>query len=124
MGSEWYVLIDTQEAFGEEHWHLRDKIHVEGGREQALARAEELCFSYLQQHRPLDEHGHAVYRTSDTSWLVEVSREAWHAGWERPSTCTSYARLTVAELVAVKETPPATRKTPKKGLLRRALGGD
>ncbi|MFF0094125.1 hypothetical protein ACFYSF_29765 [Streptomyces canus] len=122
--SEWYVLVETNEGWSDSNWRLKDKVHVEGGREQALARAEELSLSYQEGLYRSEEYGHLVFRTSETSWLLELSRESWPSDEDEPYTRTEYARLTVAELVASKERPPAQRPASKKGALRRALGRD
>ena len=37
MAGEWYVLVETNNG-DSDGWILKDKVHVEGGREQALAR--------------------------------------------------------------------------------------
>ena len=122
--SEWYVLVEKNEGWSDSNWLLEDKVHVAGGREQALARAEELSLSYRDGlYRPT-EYGHLVFRTSETSWLLELTRESWHSERDEPYTRTEYARLTVAELVASKEPPPAERPASKKGILRRTLGRD
>jgi hypothetical protein len=121
---EWYVLVETNKGYSDDNWLLKDKVHVEGGREQALARAEELSLSYRESLWRAEEYGHLVFRISETSWLLELSSESWHSDRDEPYTRTEYARLTVAELVASKETPPAQRPEPKKGVLRRALGRD
>ncbi|MDQ0910640.1 hypothetical protein QFZ22_006625 [Streptomyces canus] len=92
--------------------------------EQALARAEELSLSYPKGLWRAEEYGHLVFRTSETSWLLELSRESWPSDRDEPYTRTEYARLTVAELVTSKEPPPAQRPASKKGVLRRALGRD
>ncbi|MEU1480509.1 hypothetical protein [Streptomyces sp. NPDC005760] len=120
---EWYVFIERNTGYGESNWVLKARVHVEGGREQALAHAEELSLTWPGGRRA-EENGHRVFRTAETSWLVELTEEAWHPDWEEPRTFTEYFRLTVAELVASKETPPAKRPAPKKGVLRRALGRD
>ena len=122
--SEWYVLVEKNEGWSDSNWRLKDKVHVEGGREQALARAEELSLSYREGLYRAKEYGHLVFRTSETSWLLELTRELWHSDRDEPYTFTEYARLTVAELVASKEPPPAPRPASKKGVLRRALGRD
>ncbi|MFK4100042.1 hypothetical protein ACI2L1_08160 [Streptomyces sp. NPDC019531] len=124
MGGGWYVLVERNQGHSDSNWLLKDKIHVEGGREQALARAEELSLSLPGALWRAEEYGHLVFRTSETSWLLEFTTEAWHADWDKPHTFTEYARLTVAELVASKEPPPAQRPASKKGVLRRALGRD
>ena len=124
MGGEWYVLVETNKGYSDDNWLLKDKVHVEGGREQALARAEELSLSYRESLWRAEEYGHLVFRISETSWLLELTSESWYSDRDEPSTRTEYARLTVAELVASKEHPPAQRPEPKKGVLRRALGRD
>jgi hypothetical protein len=122
--SEWYVFVEKNDGGIDDDWVLKDKVHVEGGREQALARAEELSLSYREDLYRAKEYGHLVFRTSETSWLLELTRELWHSDRDEPYTFTEYARLTVAELVASKEPPPAPRPASKKGVLRRALGRD
>ena len=97
---------------------------MEGGREQALARAEELSLSYREGLYRAKEYGHLVFRISETSWLLELTRESWDSDRDKPYTRTEYARLTVAELVTSKEPPPAERPASKKGILRRTLGRD
>ncbi|NEB04392.1 hypothetical protein [Streptomyces sp. SID13726] len=124
MGGGWYVLVEANKGYGDDTWLLKDKVHVEGGREQALARAEELSLTYPEGPGHAQEYGRLVFRTSETSWLIEFKREAWQSGWDAPHVFTGHARLTVAELVASKEPPPAKRPEPKKGTLRRALGRD
>ncbi|CAM5600275.1 hypothetical protein [Streptomyces canus] len=121
---EWYVLVEENKGWSDSNWLLKKKVHVEGGREQALARAEELSLSYVQDLWRAEEYGRLVFRTSETSWLLELSRESWDSDRDEPYTFTEYARLSVAELVASKERPPAQRPASKKGVLRRALGRD
>ncbi|MFI6434583.1 hypothetical protein [Streptomyces sp. NPDC050759] len=122
--SEWYVLVEENAGWSDSNWRLKNKVHVEGGREQALARAEELSLSYVEDSWRAEEYGRLVFRTSETSWLLELTRESWPSDDDEPYTRTDYARLTVAELVASKEAPPAQRPAPKKGILRRTLGRD
>ena len=124
MGGAWYVLVERNEGWSESNWLLKDKVHVEGGREQAIARAEELCLSYRESLWRGEEYGHLVFRTSETSWFLELTRESWSDERKELYTLTEYARLTVAELVVAEEPPPAQRPEPKKGVLRRALGRD
>lgn len=97
---------------------------MEGGREQALARAEELSLSYVEDRWRAEEYGRLVFRTSETSWLLELTRESWPSDRDEPYTTTEYAPLSVAELVASREAPPAQRPAPKKGILRRTLDRD
>ena len=124
MGGEWYVLVESNDGRSENNWLLKDKVHVEGGREQAIARAEELSLSYRKSLPFGEEYGHLVFRTSETSWYLELTREWWFRERKESYTHTEYARLTVAELVAAEEPPPAQRPEPKKGVLRRTLGRD
>ena len=122
--SEWYVLVEKNEGWSDSNWLLEDKVHVAGGREQALARAEELSLSYREGLYRAKEYGHLVFRISETSWLLELTRESWDSDRDKPYTRSEYARLTVAELVTSKEPPPAERPASKKGILRRTLGRD
>ncbi|MGW2698978.1 hypothetical protein [Streptomyces sp. NPDC001340] len=125
MGGEWYVLVETNNGDSDGNWLLKDKVHVEGGREQALARAEELSLTYTDR---LYDGGHGygllVFRISETSWLAEITHSRWSTYDEEPVTRTQYARLTVAQLISSTEPPPVERPAPKKGRLRRALGRD
>ncbi|WP_371659906.1 hypothetical protein [Streptomyces sp. NBC_00280] len=125
-GGEWYVLVEKMSArLSDSSWSLDDKLHVDGGREQALARAEELSLSYPKDHLGgAAEYGYLMFRASETSWLLEFSREFWNEYRNRPMTSTSHVRISVAQLVASKETPPAEPPAAKKGILRRTLGRD
>ncbi|MEV5968671.1 hypothetical protein [Streptomyces sp. NPDC051921] len=111
----WYVLVEmTVTASGDDRWELVDKVSVEGGREAALAKAEEMSRTYVRGAQP-EECGRLVFRTSPTTWIVEQSRSFWGDG--REHTNTRHLHIRVAELEYVKETPPAER--PGKGWLRR-----
>ncbi|MET7326118.1 hypothetical protein [Streptomyces sp. NPDC005549] len=107
----WYVLVERVK-YGE--WSLVDKIPVEGGEEEALARAEETA-----RTRPpwgsttSDSCGRLVFRTSPTSWLVELTESSWSKGDKSPTTYTEHLNIRVAELVHVQELVPA--EPPKKG---------
>ncbi|MFJ9808274.1 hypothetical protein ACIRTB_08600 [Streptomyces sp. NPDC101158] len=110
----WYVLVETTVTVGgDDRWELVDKIGVEGGREAALAKAQELSRTYVRGAQP-EECGRLVFRTSPTSWIVEQTRSFWGDG--RESTSARHLHIRVAELEFVKETPPAAR--PRKGWLR------
>ncbi|MCX5558492.1 hypothetical protein [Streptomyces sp. NBC_00038] len=109
MGSEaeWYVLVERNKGSSDTEWTLREKIHAEGGRDAALVKAEELTRSYLERgFYSLGDTGRSVFRISETSWLVEVSYSRWPEGAMRPVTSSSHIRISVAELVYFKETPP------------------
>ncbi|WP_433450232.1 hypothetical protein ACQPXS_17445 [Streptomyces sp. CA-142005] len=124
MGGEWYVLVETKKGDGD-GWILKDKVHVEGGREQALARAEELSLTYTRGlYLSRSDHGRVVFRISETSWLAEITESLWSTSYEEAFTIMRYARLTVAQLISSREPPPVERPAPKKGRLRRALGRD
>ncbi|MFG3346878.1 hypothetical protein ACGF1Z_17630 [Streptomyces sp. NPDC048018] len=113
----WYVLVEANEAYGgDDRWDLVEKIAVDGGREAALGRAEELSRTYVRGADP-ERCGRLVFRTSPTSWLVEQTRSVWYDGLSSPNTLSRHMRISVAELELVKETPPAER--PRKGWLRR-----
>ncbi|GAA4592315.1 hypothetical protein AB0L55_39005 [Streptomyces anthocyanicus] len=107
----WYVLVERVK-YGE--WSLVDKIPVEDGEEKALARAEETA-----RTRPpwgsttSDPCGQLVFRTSPTSWLVELTESSWSKGDKSPTTYTEHLNVRVAELVHVQELVPA--EPPKKG---------
>ncbi|MEV4950045.1 hypothetical protein [Streptomyces sp. NPDC053755] len=107
----WYVLVERVKH-GE--WSLVDKIPVEGGEEAALARGEEIT-----RTRPpwgsaaSDPCGRLVFRTSPTSWLVELTESSWAKGEKSPTTYTEHLNIRVAELVRVQEPVPA--EPPEKG---------
>ncbi|MDW4906124.1 hypothetical protein RB628_12430 [Streptomyces sp. ADMS] len=123
---EWYALVEEMAGRSDDsEWWLKEKLHVEGGREQALSRAAELSLAYPKD--PWNggpKYGYLVFRTSETSWLIELSDEYWSENSDGPKTFTKHARLSVAQLVASKETPPVEPPAGKKGILRRALGRD
>jgi hypothetical protein len=124
MGVEWYVLVETNNGYSDGNWLLRDKVHVAGGREQAVAHAEELTRSSVERRTGGDPHrGHRVFRTSETSWLLEFTQSRWYEPRDRATENSSYARISVAELISSAEARPAERPAPEKGRLRRALGG-
>ncbi|MGW5426398.1 hypothetical protein ACWET9_04130 [Streptomyces sp. NPDC004059] len=124
MGGEWYVLVETKNG-DSDGWILKDKVHVGGGREQALARAEELSLTYTRGlYLSGSDHGRVVFRISETSWLAEITESLWSTSREEAFTKMRYARLPVAQLISSTEPPPVERPAPKKGRLRRALGRD
>ncbi|MEV6296036.1 hypothetical protein AB0M41_37690 [Streptomyces sp. NPDC051896] len=118
------MLVETKNG-DSDGWILKDKVHVEGGREQALARAEELSLTYTRGlYLSRSDHGRVVFRISETSWLAEITESLWSTSREEAFTKMRYARLTVAQLISSTEPPPVERPAPKKGRLRRALGRD
>ncbi|MFD3931792.1 hypothetical protein [Streptomyces sp. NPDC058614] len=124
MGSEaeWYVLVERNEGSIDMEWTLREKIHAEGGREAASAKAEEIARSYpARDYYSQDETGRSVFRISETSWLVEVTRSWWNDEAKKASTASSHIRVSLAELVYFKETPPAEPPPAKGGRLGRML---
>ncbi|MCT9076855.1 hypothetical protein [Streptomyces fulvoviolaceus] len=104
---EWYVVIEAD--YGLEHqWRLEKKIHVEGGREQTVARARELCLSHRDGGFFNEEHGRQVFRLSETSWLVELSKASWDEKSEESRVYPAgLLRISVAELETTREAPPA-----------------
>lgn len=124
MGSEaeWYVLVERNEGPIDTEWTLGEKIHAEGGREAALAKAEEITRSCLgRSFYSQGATGRSVFRISETSWLVEVSHSSWSEGATRPWTSSSHVRVSVAELVYFEETPPAEPSPAKGSRLGRVL---
>ncbi|MFK0231262.1 hypothetical protein ACIQUL_36475 [Streptomyces sp. NPDC090303] len=111
----WYVLVEANESYSsDERGELVAKIPVEGGREAALAHAEEMSRTYARGVDP-EQYGRLVFRTSPTSWLVE---QTWLVRYDRsdsPSTLSRPMRICIAELVFARE--PAD--PPKKGWRRR-----
>jgi hypothetical protein len=107
----WYVLVERVK-YGE--WSLVDKISVEGGEEEALVRAEETARSRPPWGSTASSPcGRLVFRTSPTSWLVELTESSWAKGDKSPTTYTEHLNIRVAELVHVQELVPA--EPPKKG---------
>ncbi|WP_129843137.1 hypothetical protein [Streptomyces sp. RFCAC02] len=122
--AQWYVLVEADGGWGtESEWVLAEKHRVEGNREAALSRAEEICRTHPVLW-DLEESGRAVFQTSESSWLVEVTHETWNEHLGRPSTLTEHFRVTVGLLVHTRETPPAAPPGKKPGVLRRAFGGE
>ncbi|MDQ1017555.1 hypothetical protein [Streptomyces afghaniensis] len=116
---QWYVLVEANESHGgDSTWDLTDKVHVEGGRQEALAQAREMSLSLVPGRPDAGKYGRTVFQTSETSWLVEVTWSVWyeHSG-DHPSTLSSHFRISVAELVATQETPVAEPR--KKGWMSR-----
>lgn len=122
---QWYVLVEANSNYGyDSYWELKKKHHVEGGRSAALSRAEEICRTWCPRHwEPEEKSGRTVFQTSETSWLVEVTREWWSESANQASTSEGHFRVTVARLVHAKETPPAHPPEKKAGVIRRAFGG-
>jgi hypothetical protein len=121
---QWYVLVERNSSSGSDsYWELRDKHHVEGGRAAALSRAEEICRTWDPGGRLEEKTGRTVFETSETSWLVEVTRQWWSELDDEAFTTKGLFRVTVARLVHAKETPPAHRPEKKAGVMRRAFGG-
>ncbi|MEU6982742.1 hypothetical protein ABZ946_04885 [Streptomyces sp. NPDC046324] len=112
----WYVLVEANDSYSDSRWELVAKIPVEGDREAAIARAEEMSRTYMRDAFP-DQQGRLVFRTSPTSWLVEQSRLMQLERSGAPETITEHMRVCVAELVMAKE--PAPLDPPRKGRLRR-----
>ncbi|MFI5529735.1 hypothetical protein ACIA8O_14465 [Kitasatospora sp. NPDC051853] len=98
----WYVLVERNDSLGGDNtWVLSQKVAVDGGRDAAVARAEELCRTI----GPREEYGRLVFRRSETSWLVELTREVRDGS--RTWSHGSQLHVSVAELVHSEETPPA-----------------
>ncbi|MET9950351.1 hypothetical protein ABZ135_02220 [Streptomyces sp. NPDC006339] len=113
----WYVLVEANESYsGDDRWELVAKVPVDGGREAAVAHAEEMSQTYTRGTAP-ERQGRLVFRTSPTSWLVELSRSVWYDGSRTPTTLTRHLRISVAELLLAREPVPA--EPPKKSRLRR-----
>ncbi|MFD5286535.1 hypothetical protein [Streptomyces rubrogriseus] len=107
----WYVLVERV-SYGE--CDLVDKIAVEGGEEAAVARAEEIARTRRPRYGTNSSRsGRLVFRTSPTSWLVELTVSSWSKGDKSPTTSREQLNICVAELVHVQELVPA--EPPKKG---------
>ncbi|MFF7792867.1 hypothetical protein [Streptomyces sp. NPDC007991] len=92
---------------GDGTWDLTDKVHVEGGREEALSQAREMSLSLVPGRSDAEKYGRTVFQTSETSWLVELTWSVWYEHSDHPSTLSSHFRISVAELVATQEAPVA-----------------
>lgn len=114
---QWYVIVEHIQ-YGE--WALKAKVAVDGDREAALARAEEMSRGHSGDLLAPERSGRLVFRTSPTSWLVEVSHSyGWDKSDEAPSVSTWHVRISVAELEYVKEMLLPEPDPPKRGFLRK-----
>ncbi|MEW1906589.1 hypothetical protein [Streptomyces sp. NPDC086147] len=111
----WYVLV---ERIRRGEWELVERISVEGGEEEALARAETVTRTCIPLY-DIDSSrcGRLVFRTSPASWLVELRSSIWVKGDKSPITSAEHLNVRVAELVHMQELIPAD--PPKKGLFGR-----
>ncbi|MFD4635191.1 hypothetical protein ACFVYR_29670 [Streptomyces sp. NPDC058284] len=106
----WYVLVEQAEH-GESR--LLRKISVEGGREAAVTRAEDVARSSTPGLLQTDtSFGRTVFQTSPTSWFVELTKSYWFKGDEGPTTVAEHLTIRAAELVHIQELIPAD--PPKK----------
>lgn len=106
----WYVLVEHVQ-YGESK--LSSKIEVEGGREAAITRAEEVARSSTPaMHLTGTPVGRMVFQTSPTSWFVELTGSYWSKGDKGPMTIVEHLTIRAAELVHFQELIPA--EPPKK----------
>ncbi|MFE0702642.1 hypothetical protein [Streptomyces sp. NPDC058872] len=106
----WYVLVERVK-YGE--LQTPHKIPVDGGREAAVARAEEVARSSTPaMHLTGDPVGRMVFQTSPTSWFVELTQSIWPKGDKGPTTIVEHVTVQAAELVYFQELIPA--EPPKK----------
>lgn len=105
------VLVEEEISIGVggHRWQLTRTIPVEGDEVAADERARELAMEYLPQvvrQRHGETVGRRVFRTSDGSWLAEVT-----GSHERV-----LVRITTAEQVHIQEHVPSDGDdTPPKG---------
>lgn len=123
-GGDWYVLVEGTQY---DDWVLVRTVHVEGDRAQAIARATELTRACRGGGKewPADtipQVGRRVFRTSESSWLVEILHSHWHDEKKEPYTSSFVLRVSVAQLEYSEELVPV--EPPIKSRLRRALGRD
>ncbi|WP_418956776.1 hypothetical protein [Streptomyces tritici] len=121
-GGDWYVLVEGMKY--SDAWELLRAVHVEGDRERAIARAVELTRAVRPggEEWPADtipSVGRRVFRTSETSWLVEVLYSHWHDEKREAYTSSKCLKVSVAPLEHAEEVVPAA---PPRGRLRRAFG--
>lgn len=101
----WYVLVERV-LYGESK--LSSKIPVEGGREAAITRAEEVARSSTPaMHLVGTPVGRMVFQTSPASWVVELSESYWFKRDKGPTTTFEHLTVRVAELVHFQELIPA-----------------
>ncbi|MER5888539.1 hypothetical protein ABT160_32345 [Streptomyces sp. NPDC001941] len=101
----WYVLV---ERIRHGEWHLVDKVFVEGDRDAALVRGEEIARTLpMYLATASDPCGRQVFLTSPTSWFVELRGSSWAKGAKSPTEFTEHLTVRVAELVHVQELVPA-----------------
>ncbi|WP_143661703.1 hypothetical protein [Streptomyces sp. st170] len=106
----WYVLVERG-RYGESE--LSSKIPVEGGREAAVTRAEEVARSCTPaMHLSGTPIGRMVFQTSPTSWFVELTKSLWSKSDREPATIVEHVTVRAAELVHFQELIPA--EPPKK----------
>ncbi|MFD8443872.1 hypothetical protein ACFV11_14925 [Streptomyces globisporus] len=106
----WYVLVERV-RYGESE--LPSKIPVEGGREAALTRAEEVARSCTPAiHLSGTPVGRMVFQTSPTSWFVELTKSHWSKSDKESATTVEHLTVRAAELVHLQELIPA--EPPKK----------
>ncbi|MER7181541.1 hypothetical protein ABT404_18995 [Streptomyces hyaluromycini] len=120
---EWYVLVEANHGTSDTTWNLEEKRHVVGGRAAALSRAEEICRTWCPDGWKPEECGRTVFEVSESSWLVEVTKEWWYESDNRAYTRKEHFRVAAGRLVHAKETPPAHPPEKKAGAIRRAFGG-
>lgn len=124
--SSWYVFVeeDTDELvwvdnknFFVHRWHLVESRHVDGGRQEAEAAAQELADSYVPHitygrgasgSRP----GRSIFRMHDGAWLVTVKYGAAKAHY----------RVSIGELIRVEEEIEGEQPSKPKGGLKRMFG--
>jgi hypothetical protein len=116
----WFVLIHEEK---DHTWRLIERVQVEGGREEALEKARDLCLSELGIYSARDYDGRLVFQTSETSWYVEMSKERWFDDREEPTTLTKSFKISIAELVHLTE-PRSAERPRKRGLLRKVVNRD
>ncbi|MFJ7126823.1 hypothetical protein [Streptomyces sp. NPDC098101] len=118
----WWILVETT-TWTHREWELVRTVPVDGDRDRALARAAELARTCDASGGDSDDPeavGRRVFRVSETSRLVEITRSRWDESTGRPATTTTHVRVSAAVLEHAHEPPPA--EPPPRGRLRRALG--
>jgi hypothetical protein len=105
------VLVEATVSLGDT-WELRETLAVDGGREAAVARAEEVCRTWCRYGTP-ETNGRQVFRTSETSWVVKTTHGWWRDDEDRLATLDAVCRVSVGELVHAEDVPVPPRPERK-----------
>ncbi|MBZ4318938.1 hypothetical protein [Streptomyces huiliensis] len=126
--SSWYVFVEEDAKAWDRvegvdlylhRWQLVVSEHIDGGREAAEVRAEELASAHVPAYiaRFLNPGGRpqrSVFRMVDGSWLVQVKLR-----WDETHFRVHVGRLTLTEEEIEGEEPSPPEKKRLKWIFRR-----